>query len=430
MSISTQTLQTLNAAFKVQYADKMKDLIPEMAPLMSKVPFVSAAQKNGAAYVQPVLLSLDHGFTAHGSNDQVLNLNPPVGHQIQQANITASAYSGRSFLSSTAISRATGDKQSFIDATGHIVQSLSKSFTHMMEATHWYGGTGLATVTGATAALAVNAVEITAANAAAFLWLGGEGMPVDIYDSTSTSLVLSTEVTKVKVGQAYDDTAADKITLVLASVSGLSNGTSYVIYRKGYNGLEGAGLKKILTTDNIFGINGANYGLWKANRYTASAALSFSVLSTAIARSIGRGLTGPLMGYVNPRAFRSLMPDYASLGDQAAASSITKARSSMSAADAKSLVHGTKSINMIVDSVEVAIESSEFVKGADGFFLSKEDLIRVGSTAPTFNVPGMDAGAYFFSRPDTAAAELRIWADESVFSEALNRHLIISSITV
>ncbi len=427
MSISTQTLQTLNAAFKVQYADKMKDLIPEMAPLMSKVPFVSAAQKNGAAYVQPVLLSLDHGFTCHGSNDQVLNLNPPVGHQIQQANITASAYSGRSFLSSTAISRATGDKQSFIDATGHIVQSLSKSFTHMMEGTHWYGGTGLATVTAATAALAVNAVEIAAGAAAAFLWLGGEGMPVDIYDSTSTSLVLSTEVTKVKVGQAYDDTSADKITLVLASVSGLSNGTSYVIYRKGFNGLEGAGLKKILTTDSIFGINGANYGLWKANRYTASAALSFSVLSTAIARSIGRGLTGPLLGYVNPRAFRSLMPDYASLGDQG---TTVKARNAMSAAEAKALVHGTKSVNIIVDSVEVAIESTEFVKGGDAFLLSKEDLIRVGSAAPTFSVPGMDAGAYFFSRPDTAAAELRIWADEAVFSEAMNKHLIIQSITV
>ena len=427
MSISTQTIQTLNAAFKVQYADQMKNLMPEMAPLMSKIPFVPANQKSGATFVQPVLLSMDHGFTAHGSNDAVLAMNPPVVHVIQQANITSSAYSGRSWLSFSVLSRATGGAQSFIEATGHTVESLSKSFAHMLEATHWYGGTGLATIVGVTAALAVNKVPILAGAAAAFLWLGGEGMPVDIYDSTSATLVLSTEVTKVNIGEEYDGTVADKITLTLASVSGLSNGTTYTIYRRGFQGLEGIGLKKIFTTDNLFGINGGNYGLWKANRYTASAALSFSVLSTAIARSIGRGMTGPLMGYVNPRAFRSLMPDYASLGDQG---TTVKARNAMTAADAKGLVHGTKAVHIIVDSVEVDIEATEFVKGADGFFLSKEDLVRVGSTGPTFNLPGMNQGEYFIPRPDHIAAEIKIFADEAMFSEAMNKHLIIQSITV
>ena len=427
MSISTQTLQTLNAAFKVQYADKMSLLIPEMAPLMSKVPFVASNQKAGSVYVQPVLLSLDHGFTAHGSNDNVLAMNPPVGHNIQQANITPSAYSGRSWVSYAVMSRASGGSQAFVDATGHIVESLSKSFSHMLEANHWYGGSGLADVTGATAALAVNKVEITAANAAAFLWLGGEGMPIDIYDSTGATLILSTEIQKVVIGEAYDATTADKITLTLASVAGMSNGTVYRIFRKGFNGLEGLGLKKILTTDAIFGINGANYGLWKSNRYTASAALSFSVLSAAIARSIGRGLTGPLMGYVNPRAFRSLLPDYASLGDQG---TTVKARNSMSKEDTKNLVHGTKTINMIVDSVEVEIESTEFCKGSDGFFLSKDELIRVGSTGPTFDLPGMQSGSYFQDRPDHLAAQIKIFADEAVFCESLNKMLIIQSITV
>ena len=40
----------------------------------------------------------------------------------------------------------------------------------------------------------------------------------------------------------------------ISSVAGISNGDSVTIYRKGYQGIEHAGLKKILTTDNIFGI--------------------------------------------------------------------------------------------------------------------------------------------------------------------------------
>ena len=436
MANSTATMNSLNAAFKIQYADKMSDLIPDMAPLMSKLPFVANKQRHGAAYVQPVVLSMDHGFTCHGPADNVLILNAPVLHNIQQAQITASAYSGRSWLSTTALSRAAEGGQAFIDGTGHIVESLMKSFTHMYEAQHWYGGVGLATVAAATAPLAVNKVEIAATEAAAFLFLGGEGMPVEIFDSTGTTLVLSTEVTAVQIGQDYQAAASDKITLTLASVSGLSNGTTYVIYRKGYNGLEHKGMKYILTNDNVFGINGANFGMWRANRYAAaSASLSFSLLSAAIARAIGRGLSGPLAGYCNPKAFRQLFPDYFSIGDVASSASTDTRQSNpkarkFGAEDSKSLVHGTKDVKIFVDSIEATIQSTEFVKGGDCFMLDQESFMRVGSTAPTFNIPGMDQGTYFTQRPDAAAAELRIYGDEAVFTSELNKSLIITGLGI
>lgn len=437
MGNSTGNMNTLNAAFKIQYADKMADLIPDMAPLMSKLPFVANKQRHGAAYVQPVVLSMDHGFTCHGPADNVLILNAPVLHNIQQAQITASAYSGRSWISTAALSRAAEGPQAFIDGTGHIVESLMKSFTHMYEFAHWYGGVGMATVVGATAPLAVNKVEITAAEAAAFGFLGGEGMPVEIFDSSSTSLVLSTEITAVQIGQDYQGNASDKITLTLASVSGLSNGTTYVIYRKGYNGLEHKGLKYMLTQDNVFGINGANFGMWRANRYAAaSASLSFSLLSAAIARAIGRGLSGPLAGYCNPKAFRQLFPDYFSIGDVASSSSTDtrqsnpKARKFDNVEQTKNLVHGTKDVKIFVDSIEATIQSTEFVKGGDCFMLDQESFMRVGSTAPTFNIPGMNEGTYFIPRQDASCAELRIFGDEAIFTSELNKSLIITGIGI
>jgi hypothetical protein len=408
-------VNTLNAAFKVQYADQMQKMVPAMNPLLSKISFVPANQKAGSVFVQPALVSLDQGFTCLGPTDNITNLQNAVMAKIVQASVGSCAYMGRSMMSYSALHRATGGAQAFIDATSYTVESLTRSFSHMMEAQLWYGGAGLATVTAATAALAANSVEITAANAAAFLFVGGEDMPIDFYDPNGL-LVLSTTITKVQIGQAYDLTDADKITLVLNSVTGLSNGSVYTIYRKGYRNLESAGLKKILTTDNIFGVDGAQYGLWKANRYTASGALSFSVLSAAIARAIGRGLTGPLMGTVNPRAYRSLMPDYVSIGD--GANTNPKARRFDKQEDVKSLVHGVKEMKFIVDSVEVDLTASEFVKGSDGFFISQEDVVRVGSTDATFSTPGFE-GQYFFPVSGTNAMEIRVFADFSLFVEAL-----------
>ena len=437
MSIATQTLQTLNAAFKVQYADKMKHLVPEMAPILSKVPFVKSNQKHGSVYIQPVVLSLDHGFTCHGPNDNNLMLNPPVGHIIQQANVTASAYSGRSWISYGALSRATGGDQAFIDETGHIVEALSRGFSHMIEGIHWYGQSGLGTSTAATLNLAAKMLTITTAASAAFLWLGAEGMPVDLY--VSGAFVLSTEVTAVRIGATTADggttyTEDGGITLTLASVTGISNADVVTIYRKGFYGTEHAGIKKILSTDSIFGIDGSRYGMWRANRYTASAALSFSNLSLAIARSIGRGLSGPLMGFVSPKAFRQLLPDYVSLGelDAAATNPTYTAKGnakSRRTSEESNLVHGTKSIKLIVDSVEVEIESTEFVKFEDGFFLDKASIIRVGSTGPTFSLPGLENLDYIVPRPDASAGEIRIFADEAPFCDSLNRNLIIQSIT-
>lgn len=437
MSTATMNLQTLNAAFKVQYADKMKNIIPEMAPIMSKVPFVKSNQKHGSVYIQPVVLTLDHGFTCHGSNDNQLMLNPPVAHVIQQASITASAYSGRTWISYGALSRASGGDQAFIDETGHIVEALTRGFSHMVEGTHWYGQSGLGQSTAATALLNVKKLGITAVEVAAFLWLGAEGMPVDLY--VAGAFVLTTEITAVLMGSSDGGTTENGgITLTLADVTGISDSNVVTIYRKGYFGIEHVGLKKMLTTDNVFGIDGARYQIWKANRYAAgSAALSFSNLSLAISRSIGRGLSGPLMGIVNPRAYRQLMPDYVSLGEIDAANASPTANTfikgnskSRRTGSETALVHGTKSIKLFIDSVETEIEASEFVKGGDGFFLDKASLVRVGSTGPTFSLPGLEGMDYILPRPDAAAGEIRIFADEAPFIDSLNRSLIITGIGV
>ena len=428
MSFAIGDMVTLNAAFKVQYADKMESLVPDMTPLMSKLPFVKAESRHGSTYIQPVVLSMDHGFTCHGPADNVLDLNAPSMAQIQQANVTSSAYTARSWISYTVLSRATGGPQAFIDATSYHVESLTRSFAHASEQVHWYGGLGLATITGVTARMALKQVGVSAGQLASFNFLGGEGMPIDIYDSTSTSLVLSTKISKVLIGSSDAGTTKDggaTLTLEAALSSTLVNGTEYVIHRKGFNGLEGKGVFYILATDNVFGINGANYGLWAATRASAGGALSFSVLSSAIANGIARGCTGPLDGYVNPKAFRQLMPDFVGLGTTTVAN-YTGRR--LNGEECKSLVHGTKSMKFYVDTVELNLEASEFVKGEDCALMDKGTWSLVGSTKMTFDPFGSGNG-YLRDRPDSSACEIRAFADNCVFASALNRSILINGIT-
>lgn len=426
MSISSLNMQTLNQAFKVQYADQMLKLVPEMAVLNKKVPFVKADGKHGSVYIQPVILALDHGMTAHGQNDNITTLQSPVGAPIRQASITANSYSARSWITQTVLERCGGSEQSFIEGTSYFVESLTRSFSHMLEGVDWYGQSGLATATYESDDVTL---RITAANAAPFLFLGGEGMPIDVYNGNV--LVASTEITKVLIGSSDAGTTTDSgITLSIRSGSGLSDGSSYTVYRKGFKGNEHAGLRTILSASNIFGIDSTNYGLWKANVDAASGAFTYEKLSLAVSRAIGRGLSGPLSGWARSVTLRQAIPSFVSIAD--GSSNVVKARNFPNAADASKLQHGIKSIDFIVDSVEVHLESSEFVKGSDVFCLDMQDVQYVGSAPAHFvGRPGATSGAeeFLWFRPDDIAAEMRLFADRSPFMGALNRHLIFTGIT-
>jgi hypothetical protein len=428
MAISSQTMQTLNQAFKVQYADQMLKLIPEMAVLNKQVPFVKSDGKHGSVYIQPVILTLDHGMTAHGQNDNNLSLQSPVGAAIRQASITANSYSARSWVSQTVLERCGGSEQSFVEGTSYFVESLTRSFSHMLEGIDWYGQDGLASAVYESDDITL---RVAAGNAAPFLFLGGEGMPIDIYDTTGVTLVATTEISKVLIGSNDAGTTSNSgITLTIKSGAALVDGTTYKIFRKGFKGNEHAGLKQILTSSNIFGIDSTSYGLWKANVDSAAGAFTYEKLSLAVSRAIGRGLTGPLSGWARSVTLRQAIPSFVSIADGSSAT--FKARNFPNAQDVNKLQHGVKSISFICDSVEVNLEASEFIKGSDVFCLDMNDVMYVGSAPAHFvGRPGATSGTeeFLWFRPDEIVAEMRLFADRSPFCGALNRHLLFSNIT-
>lgn len=409
MSVSTQTIQSLDQFTKQLYADKVQDLVPDFELLMKGIPFVSAEKQAGGDYVQPVILSRDHGVTFHGKNDAQLKLEAPIAAIIDSASIRPSAMTMRAMLSYTSASRLTGGPRAFVNGTSYIVESLVQSFAAIMEQIHWYGGMGL----GKISVVSSNTVTIAAAEWASGVWVGGEGMLVDIYRAGAK--VATTEVTQVDIINKQ---------LTLANASGLL--ANDVIFRKGSYGLESLGAHYILqNTGSLFGIDASQRKLWEANRYDCSgAALSFEKVSEGIAKAYGRGLLGKMKLYVSPVTFSTMFPDFKTVKSVDTFSS----RVFNDESQLKTLEHGVNAIKFFINSVEVEVIASPYVKEGYAFGLSDEGWVRVGSRDLSLGTPGMPEGSYWMQAQDYSALELRAFTDQALFCTKPARQILFTNI--
>ena len=67
-------VSTLEGLFKDRYADKVQDLVPDHVKLFNAVKFDNS-KKVGASYNEPVILSLESGFTYGSDAGNLFDLN-------------------------------------------------------------------------------------------------------------------------------------------------------------------------------------------------------------------------------------------------------------------------------------------------------------------------------------------------------------------
>jgi len=421
MSVSTQTIQSLDQFTKQLYAEKVADLVPDFELLMKSIPFVTAEKQAGGDYVQPVILSRDHGVTFHGKNDAQLKLEAPIAAIIDSASIRPSAMTMRAMLSYTSASRLTGGPRAFVNGTSYVVESLVQSFAAIMEQIHWYGGMGLGKVK-ASGGLVGDVIEIDAAEWAPGVWVGGEGMMLDVFNGT-------VKVASVEVAQV--DITNKKLTL--ASASALSDNVAYTLFRKGSYGLESVGAHHILNNaGTLFGIDAAQRKLWEANKYAVGGALSFQKVSEGISRAYGRGLLGKMKLYVSNPTFSSMFPDFntvKSVADFSGSSANPFAsRNFPDAGSVKTLEHGVNAIKFFINSVEVEVIASPYVKEGYAFGMSDEGWTRVGSRDLSLGTPGMAEGQYWLNASEYSALELRAFTDQALFCTKPARQILFTGI--
>ena len=435
MADAPHTVTTLDAFYKEVYADNISKLIPDHEMLMKNVPFVKNSQKNGGSYNQPVILTRDHGisFLGDDSTQTLLDAVPAVQ---KNASVKGAGKVMKTQISNMAVSRAVQGPRAFVDGVGYAIRSLTESFANKQEASHWYGDNGFGYATAATADLASDFLEFAAEDWAPALWIGAEGMPVDIYSVTGAL----TDLGRTTNALVVDGTTISKVDMInrrlyFASVSGMSDGNVYAVCAKDQVGYDSTGILEILANSgSLFGISAATYPLWQANQYSVgSAALNFAKVSDAVSIGMGRGVRGPLKGVVHSTVFRQLFPDFLTLKDTAptATNSRNASRRFNSAADVQNVVHGTDGVSFTINGIKVVFESSEYLIPRQACLLDMATLARVGSSEIRAGSPSVsDDGRAFFEIESKAVTEFRMFSDQGLFCEAPSRNIIMHGISL
>jgi len=402
---STDTVGNLNGFFKEVYADKLQELIPEGLKLVNMIKFIGKEKQGGNLFHQPVILGMEHGVTFASSDDDAFNLNPPVAGVIKDAQVRGNPMVMRSLLGYTAASRSVGGKNAFMDATKYIVANMLRSMSKKLEIHLLYGQKGY----GAVASAAVGQViTIATAEWAPGIWAGGEGMPIEVRDSSGAT-------SRGEFTIASVDMDARTVTVTAsAQVAGVTTGD--IIFHKGAFGNEFAGIHKILeNTSTLFNINAGTYNLWKANSYAVSGALSFAKLSKAASRAVEKGLDSKLTVFVNPRGWSDLLQDQAAL------------RMFDQSYSATQLQNGAKSLKFHSQNGELEIIPSIYIKEGYAYALSMEEFMRVGSSDISFKRPGY-GDEFFRDLENSAAYELRLYTDQALFCMAPGKNVLLTGV--
>ncbi len=416
-STPNNTVGNLNGLFKEVYADKMKELIPDMVKLLNMIKFMSKDKQPGNLYHQPVVLGLEHGITFASSDDDAFSLLPAIAGAIKDAQVKGSPAVLRSILGYSAASRAAqGGAQAFMDATKFVVGNMLRSMAKKIEIEMLYGDVGYAkpVLTGGTntagGTTSGTAIAIQDAEWAPGIWAGSENMPIEIRDNSG---VLKGFFNVVSVNMTTKVVNVDVAPGALVA--------SDIIWHKGAYGNEFIGIHKIVEQANLagnilFNINTSTYNLFKGNVYSAqSGALSFSKLNQAVSRSVEKGLEGKVTCLVNPRGWANMLSDQAAL------------RKYDGSYSKKKLENGSEALSFFSQNGEIEIVPSIYVKEGYSYLLNMEDFARVGSTDITFKRPGAD-GNFFRDLENASGYELRCYTDQAVFCAAPGKQTIITGI--
>lgn len=435
--MAADTISTLDNYFMEQYLKEgLQKVMPEYTPLMT-IPFVGGSEKAGSELIFPLLTSREHGFTALGQTGAQNSLRAATIAQNRRAVVKSFGFMGRTQIDNLSISRAVGSPQAFIDALQYKIENLQESFAVVNEVMLSYGQEGLGVVASGAEAdgtyggvtftdgVSGTKLKIAGKQFADHVWIGCEGMPVELFATNAVGSAVQLSATIV----SYD---VENEWIELDSLGSVTDPQGYFIYRAGFKDNEGAGLLRILkqtsSSSALFEVSSANTPLWRVSQVNvADQYLSFETVADGVARAVGRGLADKITLHVHPQTFASLMPDFNTLK---ATGSDFKSRMFTSAGDVKQLEHGMVGLTFYVGSVTLEVIANPFVRKGYAFGVAAGELKRAGSTDITYDIPGEESGRYFHRLENVAAVEMRCFADQALFSKSLNKHILFSNIKV
>ena len=413
-------VSTLNGLFKERYADKVKQLVPDHVKLYNAVKF-DTSKKVGDSYNEPVILSLESGFTYGGVEGSLFDLNDVKEFKMRKASIKARELVLRSAISIGALSRSGSDKQSIEKAMDLMVGNMLKSVYHRLEVQMFYGQSGIAVIgdqnadndevdTFPAAATASLEVLIRESEWAAGVWNGTTGAEIEIFAPNLSAK------RGVYVVDGYS-LSSRSVTISRADGNNIGIGElteSDVIYFKGAatttSKNEFLGIHGIATeSSSLFGISNASEPLFQGSIVDVGAdaanpaVISFAKIEEGIAAMVEKGLMEEEVScYVNPKQWNSLLSEL---------DAKRQIDSSYSPAKGEK---GQREIMFHGQNGTVKIIASTFVKEGYSYLACEKDLKRIGSEEVTFKRP--DGEEYLELLENKHGIEMRCYTDQALFT--------------
>lgn len=392
---------TLNGLYKEQYADKVKQLVPDHTKMVQSIPF-SKSEKLGANYNEPVILGLEGGITYGGSEGDAFALNDIISFPMKNASIKGHEMVLRSGISIGAISRSmsSGAIERAMDL---LLGNMLKSMYHRLEIQLIHGQSGI----GVVDSVAGQVAAIKAQEWAAGIWNGTTKSKIDIFDSSLTTL----KGTYVISGYSLKDKT---ITLVGDLATPAVGDGDKIFFHGAYEA--GAGPREFRGLDSIarepsslFGISNVNEPLFQGNivdvgdNAGAPAVLSFEKIEDGIAAMVEKGLgEEEVTCYVNPKSWKNLMTEQ-------------DAKRVFDSSYQKDSERGHSSLKFYGQNGTIKIVSSTFVKEGQAFLCVDKELRRVGSSDVDFKLPGR-SDEYFKLMENANGVEIRCYTDQALFT--------------
>lgn len=385
------TAATLDGLYKSVYGEKGPiQLLPDMAILQAMVPF-NSAQRTGKSYEVPVVVSSAQGFS-YGLADATITLNTEVAAALKNVTVKGAQIVGQASINYDAASRSVGSKEAFMGSAHLVVKDLFESHGRKLEMSLLYGSVGIGTVSS----LSSQDIVLTAASFADGLFIGAEGMSIDVYQSDKTTVRQAGLVISAVNPATYTLTVVGTTTGIVSTD---------VVFVAGSNGKECYGLDAIATnTGEMFGINASSYSLWKSSSYACgSAALTMTKVLSGAAQAIARGgLARDAVLLVHPSSWNNLNADQAALRQYSD--------------DKNSAVNGFEKIVYRGPNGKIEVVSHPMVKRGEAFLIDPKSFKRVGSQDISSQTPGKSDEIFLHSNT-LSAYILRTYSNQAILCE-------------
>lgn len=409
----SDVVENMNVLAKEVFGDEgVPNLIPNGTKVQQKIPF-SKKEALGKIFIQAVRVAYPTGFT-HAKGDGTagaFTLNDSIGGTQQRAQLNGYQTLLRDQMSYEDAASVTGSKQAFTDGTKYFIEGLQESMRKRLEAEFIYGAQGLGVVSTATVATTVT-ITFTPASWASGIWVGNEGMQLDVYDDDNTTQ-LNTNATLVLVSV---DTVNRRIVCSGNNTDLNAIDANDIIYFRNAFGVEMTGIHGIINnTGSLFNINAGTYSLWGSTQYAPTAgAFTFAKFKKAVALAVAKGLDEDLVLFLNPLTWDDVNTDIAALRR-------------LNDKDVNSVNIGSEEIIYHSQNGKSTLVPSMYVKEGFCYGLTIPHWKRIGAYDVSFETPGF-GGQMFIHLQTKAGVESRTYTHQAIFCYKPGKQFLVSNI--